>query len=74
MTFIVSTGGTGGLFLGASILSFVELFYILLIRPFCDIYSQRDDDPWYRKFGGRRLEDFIISRNGKYGAKVEQTI
>ncbi|CAK1548750.1 unnamed protein product [Leptosia nina] len=27
---VVSTGGTGGLFLGASLLSFVELFYILL--------------------------------------------
>ncbi|XP_075978138.1 sodium channel protein Nach-like [Anticarsia gemmatalis] len=54
---VVSTGGTGGLFLGASLLSFVELFYILLIRPFCDIYSQRDDDPWHRKFGMRRLQD-----------------
>ncbi|KAM3965119.1 sodium channel protein Nach [Aphomia sociella] len=42
---VVSTGGTGGLFLGASILSFVELIYILLLRPFCDIYSRRDDDP-----------------------------
>ncbi|XP_072949205.1 uncharacterized protein [Epargyreus clarus] len=54
---VVSTGGTGGLFLGASILSFVELLYILLIRPFCDIYSQRGDDPWHRKYGTRRLED-----------------
>ncbi|XP_053609848.1 pickpocket protein 19-like [Plodia interpunctella] len=54
---VVSTGGTGGLFLGASILSFVELLYILLIRPFCDIYSKRDDDPWYRKYGTRKLED-----------------
>ncbi|XP_013186814.1 pickpocket protein 19 [Amyelois transitella] len=54
---VVSTGGTGGLFLGASILSFVELLYILLIRPFCDIYSKRDEDPWYRKYGTRKLED-----------------
>ncbi|XP_052753361.1 pickpocket protein 19-like [Galleria mellonella] len=54
---VVSTGGTGGLFLGASILSFVELIYILLLRPFCDIYSRRHDDPWYKKFGTRKLED-----------------
>ncbi|XP_041979423.1 uncharacterized protein LOC121733272 [Aricia agestis] len=54
---VVSTGGTGGLFLGASLLSFVEFFYILLLRPLFDIYSQRNDDPWHRKYGTRRLED-----------------
>lgn len=59
----MSTGGTGGLFLGASILSFVELLYILLIRPFCDIYTQRDDDPWHRKFGTRLLTDNKFVRN-----------
>lgn len=55
--FAVSTGGTGGLFLGASLLSFVELFYILMVRPFCDVYSKLGDDPWYKKYGNRRLED-----------------
>lgn len=55
--FAVSTGGTCGLFLGVSILSIVELLYILIVRPFCDIYSQRDDDPWFRKFGNRKVED-----------------
>lgn len=54
--FSVSTGGTGGLFLGASILSFVELLYILLVRPLCDVYSQRDDDPWHRKYGNRPVD------------------
>ncbi|KOB70022.1 Uncharacterized protein OBRU01_11299 [Operophtera brumata] len=74
---VVSTGGTGGLFLGASILSFVELLYILLIRPFCDIYSKHDDDPWYRKFGERHLGDFKIARNcefNKYGTKAAKKI
>ncbi|XP_068633535.1 pickpocket protein 28-like [Battus philenor] len=60
---IVSTGGTGGLFLGASILSFVELLYILLIRPFCDVYSQLQDDPCYRKFGKRRFKYNLNKRN-----------
>ncbi|XP_045483966.1 pickpocket protein 19-like [Pieris rapae] len=53
---VVSTGGTGGLFLGASLLSFVELIYIILLRPFCNIYSQRYKDPWHEKYG-RKLED-----------------
>ncbi|GBP65403.1 Sodium channel protein Nach [Eumeta japonica] len=67
---VVSTGGTGGLFLGASILSFVELIYILLLRPFRDIYSQRgsDSDPWYRHFGNRRVEDnrFVPNRHWSF--------
>ncbi|CAH1638183.1 unnamed protein product [Spodoptera littoralis] len=69
---VVSTGGTGGLFLGASILSFVELFYILLIRPFCDIYTQRDDDPWHRRFGLRRLQDnnFVPNWGWTYNGKA----
>ncbi|XP_013145066.1 PREDICTED: sodium channel protein Nach [Papilio polytes] len=54
---VVSTGGTGGLFLGVSILSFVELLYILLIRPFCDIYSRLDDDPWYKRFGAQHFNN-----------------
>ncbi|KAL0883196.1 hypothetical protein ABMA27_016633 [Loxostege sticticalis] len=71
---VVSTGGTWGLFLGASLLSFVELFYILLFRPFCDVYSQRNDDPWYRKFGTRKLEDnkFIPNLHWSYKAKAQQ--
>ncbi|XP_063623985.1 pickpocket protein 28-like [Cydia splendana] len=65
---VVSTGGTGGLFLGASILSFVEFVYILLLRPFCDIYSQRGVDHWHRKFGNRRLEDnkFVPNKEWSY--------
>lgn len=63
--FAVSTGGTCGLFLGVSILSFVELLYILIVRPFCDIYSQRDDDPWFRKFGNRKIED------SKFASKLD---
>ncbi|XP_046965567.1 pickpocket protein 28-like [Vanessa cardui] len=60
---VVSTGGTGGLFLGASILSFVELLYILLLRPFCDMYTRRNDDRWHRKYGNRRIEDNQFNRN-----------
>ncbi|XP_050351156.1 sodium channel protein Nach [Nymphalis io] len=59
---VVSTGGTGGLFLGASLLSFVELLYILLLRPFCDMYTQRNDDRWHRKYGNRRIEDNQFKR------------
>lgn len=66
----MSTGGTGGLFLGASILSFVELIYILLVRPFCDIYSQKDTetDMWHLKFGSRKLEEnkFTPKRDWSY--------
>ncbi|XP_038210041.1 sodium channel protein Nach-like [Zerene cesonia] len=58
---VVSTGGTGGLFLGASILSFVELIYIILIRPFCNIYARRNEDPWHKKFG-RKLEENKFGR------------
>ncbi|XP_032517322.2 sodium channel protein Nach [Danaus plexippus] len=54
---VVSTGGTGGLFLGVSILSVLELIYTLLLRPFFDIYSQRNEDPWHKKYGNRRIED-----------------
>lgn len=62
---LVSTGGTGGLFLGASILSFVELIYIIFLRPFCDIYIQQDSemDSWHQKFGTRKLEDNKFTPN-----------
>ncbi|XP_045448255.1 sodium channel protein Nach-like [Melitaea cinxia] len=63
---VVSTGGTGGLFLGASILSFVELIYILLLRPFCDIYSQRNEDQWHRKYGNRLIEDNKFKLNSNF--------
>ncbi|KAJ0176653.1 hypothetical protein K1T71_007832 [Dendrolimus kikuchii] len=78
---VVSMGGTGGLFLGASILSFVELLYILLVRPFCDVYSRRNDDPWHRKFGTRRIEDNNFApnmnwsyRNTTFDKKVKRLI
>ncbi|XP_050682170.1 pickpocket protein 28 [Leptidea sinapis] len=55
---VVSTGGTAGLLLGASILSFVELIYILLVRPLFDTYALRDEDPWHKKYGNRRVGEF----------------
>lgn len=30
---VVSMGGTAGLFVGASLLSFVEIFYYFIVRP-----------------------------------------
>lgn len=39
--FIVSTGGTTGLFVGASLLSFVELIYYLTIRVYGTLYMQK---------------------------------
>lgn len=30
---VVSIGGTAGLFVGASLLSFVEIFYYFVVRP-----------------------------------------
>ncbi|KAG7308674.1 hypothetical protein JYU34_005896 [Plutella xylostella] len=70
---VVSTGGTGGLFLGASILSFVELFYIIFLRPFCDVYSQHGEDPWYTKFGTRTLEDNKFTPNPEWAFEKENT-
>ncbi|XP_047503898.1 pickpocket protein 28-like [Pieris napi] len=69
---VVSTGGTGGLFLGTTILSFVELIYIILIRPFCNIYIQRYKDPWHEKYG-RKLEDnkFIQLRLKRESLKLQ---
>ncbi|CAG9786712.1 unnamed protein product [Diatraea saccharalis] len=66
---VVSTGGTGGLFLGASILSFVELLYILLIRPFCSMYKRRKDDHWFKKYGTRKLEDNKFLPNADWSYK-----
>lgn len=34
LDFVVSTGGITALFLGASILSFVEIIYYFFVRPF----------------------------------------
>ncbi|KAJ2949042.1 hypothetical protein O0L34_g5984 [Tuta absoluta] len=73
MDLVVSTGGTCGLFLGVSILSFVEVLYILLVRPFCDIYKQRDDDPWHRKFGTRRIEDNKFAPNNEWTYRWTKT-
>ena len=41
MYFIVSTGGTTGLFVGASLLSFVELIYYLTIRVYGSLYMEK---------------------------------
>lgn len=44
---VVSMGGTAGLFVGASVLSFVEIFYYFIIRP-CymskDVKSKKEQD------------------------------
>lgn len=34
-------GGTTGLFVGASLLSFVEIIYFLIIRPYGSYYMKR---------------------------------
>lgn len=40
--FSVSIGGTTGLFVGASLLSFVEIIYYMTIRPYSSyIYEKR---------------------------------
>lgn len=36
----VSIGGTAGLFVGASLLSFVEIFYYFIVRP---LYGLREN-------------------------------
>uniref|UniRef100_U5ETC3 Putative pickpocket 13 n=1 Tax=Corethrella appendiculata TaxID=1370023 RepID=U5ETC3_9DIPT len=38
---VVSIGGTTGLFVGASLLSFVEIFYYFTIRPYGKYYTQK---------------------------------
>lgn len=38
---LVSLGGTAGLFIGASILSFVEIIFYFIIRPLDDYLIQR---------------------------------
>lgn len=38
---VVSIGGTAGLFVGASLLSFVEIFYYFVVRPY---YRIRETD------------------------------
>lgn len=40
-------GGTTGLFVGASLLSFIEIMYYFIVRPYGTMYSdadQQDDD------------------------------
>lgn len=38
--FVVSMGGAAGLFIGASLLSFVEIIYYFTIRPYGTVYMQ----------------------------------
>lgn len=38
---VVSMGGTAGLFVGASLLSFVEIFYYFIVRPCSRIRNKR---------------------------------
>lgn len=40
----VSMGGTTGLFVGASLLSFIELIYYLLVRPYGTMYLARRNE------------------------------
>lgn len=50
---VVSMGGTAGLFVGASLLSFVEIFYYFIVRPCYRLRSketstkQPDDDLYF---------------------------
>lgn len=37
-------GGTAGLFVGASLLSFVEVFYYFFVRPLYRIREEREDE------------------------------
>lgn len=37
----VSMGGTTGLFVGASLLSFVEIFYYFIVRPYYNIQKKK---------------------------------
>lgn len=40
---VVSIGGTAGLFVGASLLSFVEIFYYFIVRPYYRIRSEPEN-------------------------------
>jgi hypothetical protein len=54
ITFAASIGSTGGLFLGCSILSIIEIFYFFTIRLFIyvmGIYREKHD----RRFPKERL-------------------
>lgn len=37
-------GGTTGLFVGASLLSFIEIFYYFAVRPYGTMYSGVDSE------------------------------
>lgn len=43
-------GGTTGLFVGASLLSFIEIMYYFIVRPYGTMYSDQDDDDNVPKF------------------------
>lgn len=40
---VVSIGGTAGLFVGASLLSFVEIFYYFIVRSYYRIRSEPEN-------------------------------
>lgn len=42
---VVSIGGTAGLFVGASLLSFVEIFYYFVVRPYYRIRETDTNQP-----------------------------
>lgn len=46
---VVSIGGTAGLFVGASLLSFVEIFYYFIVRPYYRIRSEPENHLVYWK-------------------------
>lgn len=42
--FLVSMGGSTGLFVGASLLSFIEIIYYFIIRPYGTMYMERQQN------------------------------
>lgn len=50
MVFVVSMGGSTALFLGASILSFVELFYYFFVRPVSNSITNKQKMKEIEKF------------------------
>ncbi|KAK9746739.1 Amiloride-sensitive sodium channel [Popillia japonica] len=60
---VVSMGGTAGLFIGASILSFVEILYYFFIRPFNDYLIRRKQDGDKQSMG--RESSIILVKSAK---------